>query len=72
MAVDTKKEKSEYPKIKIKLVKSMIGRTRKQRDVVRGLGLRRLNSEVVREKRPEIMGMVRKIDFMLQVSDVDA
>ncbi|MCP4156023.1 MAG: 50S ribosomal protein L30 [bacterium] len=62
-------KKEEYPLIKIKLVKSLIGRTEKQRAVVKGLGLRKINSEVTREKRPEIMGMINKIDFMLQVTD---
>jgi large subunit ribosomal protein L30 len=65
-----KKKSETYPRIKIKLVKSLIGRTQKQRAVVKGLGLTRINSEVTREKRPEIMGMVRKIDFMLEVSDI--
>lgn len=65
-----KKKTETYPQVKIKLVKSLIGRTQKQRAVVKGLGLTRINSEVTREKRPEIMGMVKKIDFMLEVSDI--
>jgi large subunit ribosomal protein L30 len=67
-----KEEKSQYPLIKIKLVKSLIGRTQKQRRIVKGLGLGRIDSEVVREKRPEILGMVNKVDFLLQVTDVEA
>lgn len=66
------KEKSTtYPHIKIKLKKSLAGRTEKQRAVVRGLGLRRIDSEVIREKRPEILGMVKKVYFLLQVTDVE-
>ncbi len=64
-------KKKSYPRIKIRLVKSLIGRTEKQRAIVRGLGLRKLHSEVIREKRPEIMGMIDKIGFMLQVEEVD-
>jgi large subunit ribosomal protein L30 len=64
------KKKEKYPLIKIKLIKSLIGRTPKQRAVVKGLGLRKINSEVTREKRPEILGMIKKIDFMLQVREV--
>lgn len=67
MAVNQEKP---YPLIKIKLVKSLIGRTEKQRAIVKGLGLGKIDSEVTREKRPEILGMVRKIDFLLQVSDI--
>jgi large subunit ribosomal protein L30 len=64
------KKKQKFPLIKIKLKKSLIGRTEKQRKIVFGLGLRKLNSEVIREKRPEILGMVKKIDFMLEVVEV--
>lgn len=64
------KKKKVYPLIKIKLKKSLIGRTKKQRAVIKGLGLRRIDSEVTREKRPEILGMVKKVDFMLHVREV--
>ncbi len=64
------KKQGEYPKIRIKLVKSIIGRSDRQQATVKGLGLHKLNSVVVREKRPEILGMIRKIDFMLQVEEV--
>jgi large subunit ribosomal protein L30 len=64
------KKKIEYPKIRIKLVKSLIGRSDRQQATVKGLGLRKINSEVIREKRPEILGMIKKIEFMLQVEEV--
>ena len=64
------KKKVKYPMIKIALRKSLIGRTEKQRNVIKGLGLRKINSEVVKEKSPEIMGMVNKVDFMLEVTEV--
>lgn len=71
MAVKEKQKKMQYPLIKIKLKKSIIGRTKKQRDIIKGLGLGKIDSEVTREKRPEIMGMINKVDFMLQVTDVE-
>ena len=64
------KKKDTYPLIKIKLKKSLIGRTEKQKAVIKGLGLKKINSEVIREKRPEILGMIRKVDFMVQVEEV--
>ncbi len=63
-------KKVKYPMIKIALRKSLIGRTQKQRNVIKGLGLRKINSEVIKEKSPEIMGMVNKVDFMLEVTEV--
>ncbi|MCP5050128.1 MAG: 50S ribosomal protein L30 [bacterium] len=65
-----KSKKETYPLIKIKLRKSIIGRTQKQRAVIKGLGLGKIDSEVTREKRPEILGMINKVDFMLEVNDI--
>jgi len=70
--IHEKHENKEYPLIKIKLKKSLIGRTKKQRNIIKGLGLGKIDSEVTREKRPEIMGMINKVDFMLQVTEVEA
>jgi large subunit ribosomal protein L30 len=70
MAVEKVTEK-EYPFIKIKLTKSLIGRTQRQRSIVKGLGLGRIGSEVTRQKRPEILGMINKVDFLLQVTEVE-
>lgn len=53
--------------LKIKLVKSVIGTTRYQREVVKGLGLRRINHTVQREDTPEIRGMIDKISHIVQV-----
>jgi large subunit ribosomal protein L30 len=63
-------EKSTASMLKIKLVRSLIGRTVRQRAVVKGLGLTKINSEVIRENRPEILGMIRKVEFMLEVTEV--
>lgn len=74
MAVKKEVEKTvekDYPLIKIKLTKSRIGRNPKQRAILNSLGLGRTGSEVTRQKRPEILGMVKKVDFMLQVTDVE-
>jgi large subunit ribosomal protein L30 len=72
MAVKKKEtQEKSYPLIEIQLTKGLVGRTRKQRAIVRGLGLRRINSKVTREKRPEILGMIKKVDFMLRVTDVE-
>jgi len=57
-------------KLKITMVRSMIGRPRAQREVLKGLGLRRIDQSVVREDSPAIRGMVRKLEFMLRVESV--
>ena len=53
--------------VKIKLVRSVIGTTRYQRQVVLGLGLRRINHTVEREDTPEIRGMIDKVSHLVQI-----
>ena len=55
--------------LKITLVKGLSGRPERQRNVVKGLGLTRLNRSVVRQDTPEIRGMVEKVKFLLQVEE---
>ena len=53
--------------LRIKLVRSLIGYPRPQHLAARGLGLRKLNSEVVRRESPEILGLINKISHVLKV-----
>ncbi|VFR23686.1 LSU ribosomal protein L30p (L7e) [plant metagenome] len=56
--------------IKVTLVRSVIGTKQDHRDTVRGLGLRRVNSTKVLVDTPEVRGMIRKVDYLVTVSDV--
>jgi len=53
--------------LKVKLVRSPIGCKQSHRDTVRGLGLRKLNSESVLEDTPSVRGMINKISYLVQV-----
>ena len=53
--------------IRIKQVKSPIGYPKKQREVLRGLGLRRIRHVVEREDTPAVRGMVRTIQHLVCV-----
>ena len=53
--------------IKIKLVKSGIGHPEKQRAVLRGMGLTKLNKVVKLKDTPETRGMIRKVSHLLEV-----
>jgi len=53
--------------LKVKLVKSPIGTKQSHRDTVRGLGLRKLNSQSVLEDTPAVRGMINKIAYLVQV-----
>jgi len=73
MAVKEKapKQKKKVTELKIQLVRSVIGRPRKQREVVKGLGLRKMNSVVIRKDCPEIRGMINKISYLVNVEALE-
>ena len=52
-------------KLKITLVKSYIGRPQKQRQILRGMGLGKLNRTVLLEDTPEIRGMILKVNHLV-------
>lgn len=56
-------------KITIKLLRSHIARPAKQRAVLIGLGLTRVNKQVVRSDTPEIRGMINKVSHLVSVED---
>ena len=56
-------------KIKITLVKSFIGYSKKQRLTVKALGNTKLNSSVVQENTPDIMGKVHSIAHLVKVEE---
>lgn len=57
-------------KLKITLVRSLIGRQQDQRATVKALGLGKVNSAVVQDDSPAIRGMVRKVEHLVSVEEV--
>jgi large subunit ribosomal protein L30 len=57
-------------KLKITLVKSMIGRPEKHRQVLRGLGLKKVNRSVLRDNTPAIRGMVNAVSHLVSAEEV--
>jgi large subunit ribosomal protein L30 len=57
--------------LKITQVKSKIGGKQYQRDTLRTLGLRRIGQSVVREDRPEVLGMIQTVRHLVDVEEVD-
>ena len=56
-------------KIKIKQVKSRIGRPKDQRRTLDSLGLRRINAVVEHKSTPQILGMVKKVSHLVFVEE---
>lgn len=58
---------NEKNTLRIEQVRSPIGYNKKQRDVLRGLGLRRIRHVVEREDSPAVRGMVNKIPHLVRI-----
>jgi len=52
-------------KLKITLVKSMIGRPEKHRKVLRGMGLTKVNRTVELQNTPSVRGMIAKVSHLV-------
>lgn len=57
-------------KIKVTLRKSVIGQKPAKRATVKALGLRKINSSVVRPDNPCIRGMVNSVAHLVEVEEV--
>lgn len=55
--------------IKIKLVKSPIGRIEKHKRTIEALGFKKVNQVVEKQDTPQIRGMINQISFMVEVID---
>jgi len=58
---------SKIPTIRIQQIRSAIGSTSRQRDVLRTLGLRKLNGIVERQDIPPVRGAVVKIAHLVRI-----
>ena len=56
-------------KLKITLVKSPIDKTKRQKDTITALGFRKVNQTVVKEDNPQIQGMIRVVQHLVQVEN---
>ncbi len=57
---------SDQKKIKVTLIKSLIGTKRSHRATARGLGLRGINSSVEVQDTPAVRGMINNIYYLVK------
>jgi large subunit ribosomal protein L30 len=55
--------------IKVKLVRSKIGKTPNQRRTIEALGLRKIGQVVEKEDTPQIRGMINVVSHMVEVQE---
>jgi len=58
--------------LKVTLVRSLIGRPEKHRQVLRGMGLTRINKTVELEDTPAIRGMIHKVSHLVKAEEKKA
>jgi len=58
-------------KVKITQIKSCIGQRNTHRRTIRALGFKKLNQTLIKEATPQILGMIKKVNFMLKVEDFE-
>ncbi|MDR2862069.1 MAG: 50S ribosomal protein L30 [Syntrophobacterales bacterium] len=58
-------------KLRITQVRSYIGRPEEQRKVLRGLGLGKMNRVVVLEDKPEVRGMINKVNHLVRYEAIE-
>ena len=57
-------------KVKITQIKSAIGYRRQTKDTLRALGIKKINSSVVKVVSPAVQGMIASINHLLKVEDL--
>ena len=57
-------------KLKIKQIRSAVGRLKNQKLTIKALGLKKLGKVVVHEDTPAIRGMVNTVKHLVQVEEV--
>lgn len=55
--------------IKIKLVKSPIGKPETHKRTISALGLKKIGQVVEKHDTPQIRGMIHQVDYMVEVID---
>mgnify|MGYP001247650139 FL=1 len=54
-------------KIEIKLFKSPIGSSKKQKKILGSLGLKKINQIIKHNNKPEILGMINKVKHLVKI-----
>jgi large subunit ribosomal protein L30 len=57
-------------KIEIKLIKSAIGYKSNAKKTLIALGLTKMNKTITKSDSPQIRGMIKSIEYLLQVKEI--
>ena len=62
--------KTKVKQIAVTQIKSSIGRLKKHKSCLAGVGLRKIGHTVVIEDTPAVRGMVQAVEYMLRVEEI--
>jgi large subunit ribosomal protein L30 len=65
-----KAKKTETAQIKVTLVKSTIATLPQHKKIVAALGLKKINSFKIHNENPCILGMIKKVNYLLKVEKI--
>jgi large subunit ribosomal protein L30 len=57
-------------KLKITQIRSTIGRIKKQKEIIRALGIKKLYQSVMHKDTPQIRGMIEKVKHLVEVEEI--
>lgn len=57
-------------KIRIKQIKSGIGRPERQKRTLRALGFLKMNQSIEKDATPQILGMVKKVAHLVTIENI--
>jgi len=57
-------------KVRVKLVKSKIGRNSKQKATLEALGLTKIGSQVEHNTTPQVEGMINKVKHLVEIEEI--
>jgi large subunit ribosomal protein L30 len=60
----------DMAKLKVTQVRSATSRGSRQRGTIRALGLKRPGHSVVHDDRPEVRGMIRAVEHLVEVEEI--
>ena len=58
-------------KIKVTLIKSSIGNRKNQKENLKGLGLKKINSSRILENTPSVRGMIQKVQHLVRIETIE-
>jgi large subunit ribosomal protein L30 len=57
-------------KVKITQIRSTIGRIKKQKEIIKALGIKKLYQTVIHKDTPQIRGMIEKVKHLVEVEEI--